>query len=121
MQYLGYCTVCNCTNPSHSFNLTTPYFDTSPGHAGNPCAHSRFHFSFPLLNFTKTFSPFSHFNLAFSVTLPTLHSFNLHAPCLSVNLSSPFLAYPTQTHQQKQRKNSNSPCEISIPKHSHPF
>ncbi|KAL4606607.1 hypothetical protein ACB092_09G115600 [Castanea dentata] len=78
MQYLGYCTVCNCTNHSRSFNLTTPYFHTSPVQVGNPC----FHFTLP----------------------KTLHSLNLHALCHSFNASSPLLAYLTQTHQQKQRK-----------------
>ena len=89
VQYLGYCTVCNGTNPSHPFNPMTHYFNTSPGHAGNPCAHSRFHFSFPFLNFTKTLSPLSYFNRALFVTLPKAplsqsrlrlhHSLNIHA------------------------------------------
>ena len=30
VQYLGYCTVCNTSNPSRSFNPTVPYLDTSP-------------------------------------------------------------------------------------------
>ena len=69
VQYLGYCTLCNCTNPSHPFNPITPYFDTSPRHAGNSCAHSRFHFSFPFWISLKL-SLLSHFRWALSVTLP---------------------------------------------------
>ena len=98
MQYLGYCTVCNSTNPSHPFNPMTHYFDTSPEHAGNPCAHSRFHFSFPFLNFTKTLSPLSHFNRALSVSLPNAplsqprlclhHSLNIHT--CSLPLPQPY-------------------------------
>ena len=80
---------CNTSNPSHPFNPTTPYFDTLLGHAGNPCAHSRFHFSFPFLNFTKTLSPLSQYLWALSVILPNAplsqpwlrlhHSLNIHA------------------------------------------
>ena len=77
MQYLGYCTVCNTSNPSRSFNPTVPYLDTSPVQAGNPCAllfsfqfpHFKLqnsslvslrvlccsHFSFPILNFKTPF------------------------------------------------------------------
>ena len=77
VQYLGYCTVCNTSNPSRSFNPTVPYLDTSPVQAGNPCAllfsfqfpHFKLqnsslvslrvlccsHFSFPILNFKTPF------------------------------------------------------------------
>ena len=99
--------LCNCTNPIHSFNPMTPYFDTSLGHVGNSCAHSRFHFNFPFLNFTKTFSPLSHFNLALSITLPNA-PLSQHPRLLSTSPStpsSPFPAYPTQMDNQKQRKN----------------
>ena len=131
MQYLGYCTVCNCTNPSHSFNPTTPYFDTSPGHAGNPCAHSRFHFSFPFLNFTKTFSPFSHFNLALSITLPNAplsqprlhlhHSLNIHACYLPLPQPRRHRFPHTQLRRLNINKEKTMPSEILTPKHSHPF
>ena len=102
MQYLGYCMVCNTSNPNHPFNPTTTYFDTSLGHASNPCAHLRFHFSFPFLNFTKTLSLLSlnAFELNLSLSL-TLHSLNHHCTSTLSTPSSPLPAYPTQTHKQK--------------------
>ena len=115
MQYLGYCTVCNSTNINPSFNLMTQNFDTSPIQVGNPCLTSVFISASQ--NFTKNLSSLSPFNwLSPSLSL-TLYSLNLHALCLFINPSSPLLTYSTQTHQQKQRKNLNSP-EIPTPIHA---
>ena len=99
---------CNRTNPILPFNPMVNYFDTSPVQVGNPCLTSIFVSASQNLNFSPSLSL-------------TLHSLNLHTLCLSVNQSSPILAYPTQTNQQKQRKNSNAPSEILTPKHSHLF
>ena len=121
VQYLGYCTGCNSTNPSHPFNPMTPYFNTSSGLAGNPCAHSRFHFSFPFLNFTKTLSPLSQYLRALSVTLPNAplsqpqlrlhHSLNIHV--CSLPLPQPCHHYFLRTQLWPISKNSGSPSKIS--------
>ena len=97
VQYLGYCTVCNTSNSSHPFNPMTPYFDTSSGHASNPCAHSRFQFSFPFLNFIKLSLLFLNTSELYPSLSLTLHSLNPDyasttlststlALCLSLNL-----------------------------------
>ena len=115
MQYLGYCTVCNTSNPSRSFNPTVPYLDTSPVQAGNPCAllfsfqfpHFKLqnsslvslrvlccsHFSFPILNFKTPFvsltsTDFLSHSPKAPLSQPRLrlhHSLDIHALCLSLN------------------------------------
>ena len=74
MQYLGYCTVCNTSNPSRSFNPTVPYLDTSPKDKKT---------ILPLKNLTPAHSvsglPAHYFikhKLKFSLSPAQLHLFN---------------------------------------------
>ena len=121
---LEYCTVCNCINPSHPFNPMTPYFDTSPGHAGNPCVHSRFlsasHFWISLELFLLP-----HFWRALSITLPNAP---LSQPRLRLHHSlacSPPLPLPHRhcfPHTQFRHISKNKEkmaAHIPTPKHLH--
>ena len=87
VQYLGYCTVCNTSNPNHPFNPMALYLDTSPVQVSNPCA-LLFSFYFPhfelqnssLVSLTST-EFLSHFPNA-PLSQPRLclhHSLNIHA------------------------------------------
>ena len=103
MQYLGYCTVCNTSNPSRSFNPTVPYLDTSPVQAGNPCA-LLFSFQFSHFELQNSFR-LSHFN---RLSLSHSQRSTLSTSTLSASPSTPSSSlpvYPTQTHKKKQRKN----------------
>ena len=87
-------------------------------------SHFFFSFQLPNLNSVKL----SHLNWV-SLSLPnallsqpdcasTILSTSTLALCVSLKSStpsSPLPAYPIQTHQQKQRKNSNSPSETKSP------
>ena len=128
MQYIGYCTVCNTSNPSHPFNPMASYLDTSPVQAGNPCA-MLFSFQFPhfelqnssLISLTST-EFLSHSPNA-PLSQPQLrlhHSLNIHA----CSLPFPQPRCHRFPHTQLRPINNNkekTASEISTPKHVHPF
>ena len=77
MQYLGYCTVCNTSNPSRSFNPTVPYLDTSPKDKKT---------ILPLKNLTPAHSVSglpAHYFIKHKLKFSLSHSLSLPRSCVS--------------------------------------
>ena len=79
VQYLGYCTVCNCSNLNHSLNLMLQISTHHLSHVSDPCAP----FNFTLLSIFQNFS--LSLSLSFHQTYlgqpwPNFHGCSLQPP-----------------------------------------